>query len=227
MSRASRSAQEKLRQVRAQVYRQHILEAAEEVFAAKGVADASMQEIGRRAGVSMGTIYSVFPSKEAVLAGVLQWRGEEILQLAREAVRSADSALGALRGLMRRYVEYFVTHPHFLRMHLRLGAAWTVSPQNGSGRALVWEEIHRLQAELMERGVREGTFVDEDPALLARLFSGIDQVLLSRWVEMGMPGGAEELYAELEKWVGRLLWVSSVEGSPRRATSAQRKRVQR
>lgn len=223
MGRTLRTAREKLRRARTEVYRQHILEAAEEVFASRGYADASMQEIGRRAGVSMGTIYGVFPSKEALLLGVLHWRGEEILRLVREAVNSSVAALDALRELMRRYIEFFVSHPHFLRMHLGLGAAWSVSPQNGAGRALVWEEIHRLQAELMTRGVQEGTLVDEDPALLARLFSAVDQVLLSRWVEGGMRVPGEDLYHELEKWVGRLLLVQRPERprGPRRSTNRQ------
>ncbi len=227
MGREPRTARDKLRQARAAVYRRHILEAAERVFADKGFASASMQEIGRQAGVSMGTIYSVFASKEAVLEGVLQGRGEEILALVREATASTDGALGALRRLMEAYVAYFTAHPDFLRMHLRLGGAWSVSPANGKRRAAVWEEIHRLQADLMGKGVREGVLVDEDPALLARLFSAVDQVLLARWVELGMRASKEELLRQLEIWVERLLVRRPNGRTSGQNRLADRQRVQR
>ncbi len=227
MGREPRTARDKLRQARAEVYRRHILEAAERVFADKGFASASMQEIGRQAGVSMGTIYSVFASKEAVLEGVLQWRGEEILALVRDATASAAGALEALRRLMEAYVTYFTAHPDFLRMHLRLGGAWSVSPANGKRRAAVWEEIHRLQADLMGKGVREGVLVDEDPALLARLFSAVDQVLLARWVELGLRASKEELLRQLQLWVERLLVRRPNGPTSGQNQLAHRQRVQR
>lgn len=222
MKRPTKTPRERLRQARVAVYRQHILEAAEEVFAQKGFTAASMQEIGRRAGVSMGTIYSVFRSKEEVLQAALEARGAEILELVRRAVSRPGPAAVAFLDLVRDYVQYFSAHPHFLRMHLRLGAAWMHSPENGAGkRAAVWAEIQRSQAEVLARGIQEGSFVDADPLLLARLFSAVHQTLLANWVEQGMKLPAEQFVGEVERWVKRLLWREPVALATRKVTSRQ------
>ncbi len=220
MKRPTRTPREHLRQARLAVYRHHILEAAEQVFAQKGFTAASMQEIGRRAGVSMGTIYSVFRSKEEVLQALLELRGTELLELVRRAVARTAPATAAFLDLVRDYVTYFSTHPHFLRMHLRLGAAWMHSPENGAGkRAAVWAQIQRLQADLLARGIQEGNFVQAEPLLLARLFSAVHQTLLADWMERGMRLTTEQFLAEVERWVKRLLWKEQRAQSGRQTTS--------
>src|SRR5262249_57384522 len=96
----------------------------------------------------------------------------------------AREALGALTSV---YIDYFVSHPDFLRMHLRSGASWALGPVTGSPtQKSYWQEIHELQAGIFQRGVAAGEFVDEDPAYLAKLFSAMDQVLLADWGAGGM-----------------------------------------
>ncbi|MGP3949289.1 ScbR family autoregulator-binding transcription factor [Streptomyces sp. 7N604] len=60
--------------------RRQIVEAAAEVFAERGYAAASISEILSRAGVTKGSLYFHFASKEALLHGVLegQLTGEEL-----------------------------------------------------------------------------------------------------------------------------------------------------
>jgi AcrR family transcriptional regulator len=195
------------RQARTEVYRQHIFEAAEQVFAQRGFEAARVQEIGKRVGLSMGTIYSVFPSKADMLQAILQHRGEEILEMVRAIAASDRGARDTLRALLQAYVDFFVAHPGFLQMHLRQGSAWILSPVNGAGgRAAVWAEIHRLQAEVFRRGVEDGSFLDEDPGFLAKLFSAIDQVVLTEWVATGMKAQRDALVRRLETIVVRVFY---------------------
>lgn len=49
-----------------------ILQAALQVFSAKGFHPATVDEIARRAGVGKGTVYEYFPSKEALFHNVIQ-----------------------------------------------------------------------------------------------------------------------------------------------------------
>jgi AcrR family transcriptional regulator len=54
-----------------------ILEAAAHVFEASGIARATTNAIAQRAGVSIGSLYQFFPSKEAILEAVIeQYQGE-------------------------------------------------------------------------------------------------------------------------------------------------------
>jgi AcrR family transcriptional regulator len=206
---ANRRLQDKARQVRNDLYRQHILEAAEQIFAERGFDSAKLQEISALAGVSMGTIYAVFPGKEELFRGILDERGRELLQVARDGARSSDDPRAALDRLIEAYIDYFIAHPNFLRMHLRLGTSWVLGPVLGSqGQVQLWAEIHALQADLMRRGVAAGVFVDEDPAFLAKVFSALDQVLLADWVASGMTAGRAELVDRMRRLVGRLVAVT-------------------
>ena len=127
--------------------------------------------------------------------------------MARDGAGSSDDPRLALDGLIEAYIDYFVAHPTFLRMHLRLGTSWVLGPAQGGseGQVQLWAEIHTLQAELMRRGVASGAFVDEDPAFLAKVFSALDQVLLADWVAGGMTADRDELIARMRRLVARAI----------------------
>jgi AcrR family transcriptional regulator len=203
---ANRKLQDKARQARNDLYRQHILEAAEAVFAERGFDNAKLQDISRQAGVSMGTIYAIFPGKEDLFRAILAERGRELLQVARAGAHSHDDPRAALDGLIAAYIDYFIDHPNFLCMHVRLGTSWVLGPTMGSqGQVELWAEIHTLQAELMRRGIAAGAFVDDDPALLAKIFSALDQVVLADWVASGMKAARADLIARMQKLIARVI----------------------
>lgn len=182
-----RKPKEEAREARNEVYRQHILDAAEVVFAERGFEAAKLQEISAKAGLSMGTIYAIFPGKTELFTAILEEHGEAILALVQAIVAEAPTPRAALERLIELYVGYFVDHPDFLRMHLRSGASWALGPARATaGQVQCWQDIHRLHAEIFRRGVEARVFVDEDPDYLAKLFTVIDQVLLSEWVAGGM-----------------------------------------
>jgi AcrR family transcriptional regulator len=83
--------------------RARVLEVAEAVFAVSGTS-ASTEEIARRAGVGVGTVFRHFPTKEALLQAILE---ERLTKLAEEAESLAGSPGPgpALLGLFTRMVE--------------------------------------------------------------------------------------------------------------------------
>lgn len=78
----------------AQRNRQHILTVAEHGFADDGV-ELSMDAIAKRAGVGAGTLYRHFPTREALVAAVLD---EHRPDLERERI-AAEQEPDSLRGL--------------------------------------------------------------------------------------------------------------------------------
>jgi len=56
------------------MFREAILEAAEEELAASGFHGARIQDIAKRAGVAVGTFYNHFETKEDVLLALLDFR---------------------------------------------------------------------------------------------------------------------------------------------------------
>ena len=57
---------------RAEARPDEVLDAALAVFVEKGYAAAKMDEVARRAGVSKGTVYLYFPSKEALIEAIVR-----------------------------------------------------------------------------------------------------------------------------------------------------------
>ncbi|USX29071.1 TetR/AcrR family transcriptional regulator [Oxalobacteraceae bacterium OTU3CINTB1] len=83
----------------AQKNRELILSAAEQLFLEKG-ADVALEEVAKRAGVGIGTLYRRFPTREALLAAT---SNERFLSLA-ETSRARDPALAPGEAL-RAYLE--------------------------------------------------------------------------------------------------------------------------
>ncbi|MCX5199561.1 ScbR family autoregulator-binding transcription factor [Streptomyces sp. NBC_00249] len=68
-----------LKQERAVKTRQAIISAAAEVFDESGYLGASMREIMKRAGVTLGAVYFHFPNKEALATAVMNSQPETIM----------------------------------------------------------------------------------------------------------------------------------------------------
>jgi AcrR family transcriptional regulator len=83
-----------------------LVEAAREAFAESG-SSASLEEIARRAGVGIGTLYRHFPNRQALLEAVYV---DEVEALGRSAAELADlPPWEALSAWLRRYVSYATT----------------------------------------------------------------------------------------------------------------------
>lgn len=67
------------RSLRSQAKRARILDAAFEVFAARGFSGASMDEIARTAGVSKPTLYTYFGDKEGLFTALLDLQKTDLL----------------------------------------------------------------------------------------------------------------------------------------------------
>lgn len=191
------------REARESLYREHILLAAEAVFAAEGFDTAKVQDISRRAGLSMGSIYALFPGKDQLFQALVERRGGELLEVVTGVVERHEDPVAALEALARAYASWFHAHPDFLRMHIRTGSAWPLEPDVDPERRALSRRIHDLQAGIFARGVARGVFVEEDPAWLSVVFSGIDQAHLAHWVAGGMKDSREDLAERLLRLVRR------------------------
>jgi len=184
------SLQERLLAVR----RDHILDAATRVFAARGFQRATIREIARLADVADGTIYNYFANKSALLLG--------ILDRLNETEQRREHLGAALETQLDRFLRDYLRH--------RLGVFERVG----------FDAFHVLISELLvntelrehyRRQVLEPTFVAAeaaaqgwlagdpdrllDPPLATRAIAGLvlgvlvlrlldDPVLAARWDEL-------------------------------------------
>jgi AcrR family transcriptional regulator len=84
--------------------REALLAAAGEVYAERGV-ESSLEEIARRAGVGIGTLYRHFPSRDSLNEAVYRREVESLCDNAGELLVSNDP-VDALSAWMRRFAGY-------------------------------------------------------------------------------------------------------------------------
>src|SRR4051812_11622231 len=99
-----------------------VIEAAEEIFAARGFARASMAEIATKAGVTKPVLYDHFGSKDGLLAEVIRRAGVDLRAALEAAVAEAASPADALARGLRTYFD-------FIEQHAR---SWTVLLNEGT-----------------------------------------------------------------------------------------------
>jgi AcrR family transcriptional regulator len=90
----------------AQRNRDNVVLAAREAFAERG-ASTSLEEIARRAGVGIGTLYRNFPNRPSLLEAVYLDEVQDVSDSAAEFARLEPWE--ALSGWLHRVVSYFVT----------------------------------------------------------------------------------------------------------------------
>jgi AcrR family transcriptional regulator len=91
----------------AQRNRERILEVAKLAFTRSG-ANASLDDIGKSAGVGTGTLYRHFPSRDALIEAVYRTEVEK-LAAAERKFTAAMTPIGALRAWMLLFVDYIAT----------------------------------------------------------------------------------------------------------------------
>ncbi|RWB77305.1 MAG: TetR/AcrR family transcriptional regulator [Mesorhizobium sp.] len=91
----------------AQRNRDRLVEVAAQMFASDGV-DASLEEIAKRAGVGIGTLYRHFPTREHLVEVVYRREVEGLCHAADELAREHPADV-ALELWMQRFVDYIAT----------------------------------------------------------------------------------------------------------------------
>jgi AcrR family transcriptional regulator len=136
--------------------RRRILAAALEVFADRGLVDATMQDIGRRAGLSSGTVYRYFTDK----ADVFDFLLSDLQQVLREEAEFPLGERGELRVLesARRFFALYRDHGALYRV------LWeTLEPPSEFSAA--WVEMNRGYSDgirrVLRHGVRQGITVGD------------------------------------------------------------------
>jgi len=138
-----------------------LIEATARILVREGFDKASTNRIAEKAGVSIGSLYQYYPSKEALVAAVVDRHHQELMQVARDAL--ADVAELPLEEAVRRLVTVAIeTHRIDPRLHRvvaeqipRTGRLENVGAFNRETYGLVraWLERHRDEIRTVDLGL--------------------------------------------------------------------------
>jgi len=160
--------------------REALLDAALEVFAARGYHGSSIDDIAQAAGVSKALIYEHFESKKDLHASLLETQSEELF--VRLASAAATAEPGEVR--LRAGVDAFLTFVEERREGWRVLFRDAADPDL----ARVLEEL-QAQATAAVAGLiaaepaARGDARDQRVTMLAQLLSGAVQALANWWYE--------------------------------------------
>jgi AcrR family transcriptional regulator len=107
------------RRLTAGARRELIEAAASELFAERGYAGTSIDEIARRAGVTAPVVYDHFESKRELHRGLLERHFSELRALWREQLAGEEPPTRRIPRAIDAWFEYVQTHPYAWRMLFR------------------------------------------------------------------------------------------------------------
>ncbi len=121
--------------------RDELLAVAARLFAGRGFAGVTMDDIGAAAGISGPALYHHFTGKEAMLGEMLTGVSEHLLAGGRRVVERHRHPAEALGWLIHDQAEFAVDHPELITVHARDLVHASADDQRA---------IRRLQAQYVE-----------------------------------------------------------------------------
>lgn len=133
-----------------------ILCAAERLIGHHGFHGAGMSEIAREAEYAIGTLYGLFPSKEALFERLVESRAQELATSIHAALDGAGSARERLVNAWHAKREFFARHLHFLRIYASASPMASTVWGAPAGAARIRRDTLRAVADTIATGQRRG-----------------------------------------------------------------------
>jgi AcrR family transcriptional regulator len=145
----------------AQRNREVIVAAARAAVAAEGVG-VPVEEIARRAGIGMGTLYRHFAAKADLIDAVLEEAYEELLSAAEEALAVDDAWVG-FRGFLERV---FAMHAENRGLKDAIATQAGGRTRADAMRSRIRPLLRRMIERAQEQGTLRADFAPEDMPLI-------------------------------------------------------------
>ena len=146
--------------------RKQILQAALATFGEKGFNAANVSDVAARAGVSQGTIYWYFDSKDELLVQALLSIFEDLGEGALTAIMQCETAAGKVRALGRAMVGLMAEIEGVFPLFMEYWASSARRQEVGEIWGGILVEYKELIAGIIKEGIRSGEFRQVDACLL-------------------------------------------------------------
>jgi len=158
---------------RAEARPDEVLDAALDLFIAKGFATTRVEDIAARAGISKGAVYLYFPSKEALLEGLVLRAVSPIATLALSQLETVSGDPRIVIAQTLRMVADRLADPKVVAIPRLIVHEVAQFPELATMyRKEVLDRIVPVVVRLIARGVEEGYFRPVDPELTVRSVVG-------------------------------------------------------
>jgi TetR/AcrR family transcriptional regulator, fatty acid metabolism regulator protein len=172
--------------------RRQILQAAVRAFARKGYHACRVSDIASEAGVAYGLVYHYYGSKEALLEAIFTETWGAMLETIRSVEAVEDSGLEQVRKVSEIVLRTWKRDPDLVGVLVR---EVTRGPQLERETDEIGHAFEALE-RIVERGQGQGDFRAElDARLVATIWYGALEAILTAWAFGQLPDGEEDLAA--------------------------------
>jgi len=183
--------------------RQHIMDAASEVFAEKGYYATTIADLATKAGVAKGTIYWYFENKDSILLSILDEILRETNEAFTEVIRGSKNGLEVILNCVEPALKLLQKHGSIYLMYfLEIGSTNPVIQEK-------YREIYRLvQSGLkvaLRRGMEQGVIRKLNPEVVADAVIGLIERVSQVAVPTDEPIPLEDKVAEATEFLRRAL----------------------
>ena len=163
-----------------------ISDAAMRVVARKGLAQATVDDIAREAGVAKGTLYLYFHSRDEIIEKTIGAAVDGLLDRLRLAARdaAAEPFARALERVLTAQFAYFDEHRAFFRLYFGAGE---YSEDRRLRRTRRSRAHLAVFVELLRRGRRRGDLANVDAARAAVAITGAAREVILRRIREKRP----------------------------------------
>jgi TetR/AcrR family transcriptional regulator, cholesterol catabolism regulator len=147
--------------------RMEIRDAAVKLFYEQGFTETSMRQIAEATGAGKSTLYDYFKTKDEILVSYFENEIIHLTEMVRKINQQPVNARKKLEILLNTHLEFLLDNRQFyLRMTAeaqRMGIDSQTRIQQGR------HQYQDMICELIEQGIREGTFRPVNPRLVMRI----------------------------------------------------------
>ncbi len=162
--------------------KEEILAAAREIFARKPLDDVKIQDIARKAGLSVGGVYWYFKSKDDIVHALLLQNAETNIAALNILAETDAPALARLNlffdqvaGQVFNLSELYLTGAKYQSMT-------SPNPQTRAAMQKIAEGYHSGVQAIIEQGIKNGEFVQVNPQDATTALIGSYEGLMLLWV---------------------------------------------
>ena len=175
--------------------RERILDAAMNIFSAKGFHDTKLDEIVAEASISKGSIYFHFPNKEKLFIALVDQFADLIERRAKEAIAEESPGIrrvqAALEAVLETFGKYRRPAKLLLVQAVGLGTVFERKRMEVNDRFALLIKVY------LDEAVEDGSIVPVDTHIVSHAWMGAIYNVVIQWVYTGEPNKEEIMDALL------------------------------
>lgn len=169
--------------------KQGLTEIVVRVVSRDGLDGLTMDAVAEEAGVAKGTLYAYYKNKQDLLKEAIDATVKPLVEELVSILKSALPPEERLQKMILSHLSYFETHRDFFRIfvHDRFAAQQRLKRYRSCG----YHEFLETTAEVVDEGIRNGSFRPMDSLKMAAMLVETDIAIINQRLLSDRPGPVE------------------------------------